>query len=887
MLQERQQSRTTISEIIRHPIKTWRTLREHRQAPEVEEKHQRVSVLVTRLNDVNNVLDPLIPTERTIDFFRNRGWYPLENMYTTTSMWLLKGHESPAAGQVQLVGGRVKTRNGIPEGPEVAAAREIREEVHVFSVDPKKIRYLYQWQRSFHHHNYPSEIAIRVTDKQAKKQKKPHTKVNYDETVLVTEAPYFQIPYAFYARDKVDKVIQLTPIEVDTLLRENRLDIQVNGTSTIYLQDCLSDDEGLRAHQQVSTDGSEALIRPMLSFETNYFETRMRMKLIEKLLANTSARRKYQLIQTWNRRLSDFFEGNSDFAIESAGFRTGQVQINTVSWATLRKLTKESLETLSAITWQMIPTVEEALSSEGIELDRATDVLSQDTIDALLKDGSENLLQTNIMKRVKLVRELRYAYQNLAFERNIPFLENTGTQKPFLLAQNLLQMDRLTPTEYQLLSNSTELKDIFGLVCEVFEVDTARHPLWYEELGKRMTTYRTLRENAALNLLPKGSNQYEAIREALYNGFANRFKIHKPWINYYLRQAWKFSSGFMDDELRPVADESVRRLLTDSSIPYRSALDLDILLSDICDPQRTIEEKWTAMRTILLSLAYKKAEDIQSDSINTIDPDPMGVVFSKMTQKALGQEELFPRQKFNRFELAFRSDIKEIFKSQGRNQQIDLGRIPAEILTYWRSKDVFSIMRKSLERGSPKEGMGIDDFFGRQILLDTSRFWEELTKVYPQLFFASEQERHAIVEAWHVDMMKKFVYFYEQAFYIMGYEYQRDKVRDEGFENIITHQDHAGSGATKVKEYYRWIKFVHTAKLDGTRKSSEELQILPIEEAIKKKKQDPEYYSDRLFAVSNTRPLYVPITNALYFPQRAYPDLVKRKRREVVVYPSP
>ena len=854
-------------------------LRQSEPLRELEPK-PKASALVVRMNNPDVTLSQLIPDVSSLTSFYKPKEISVQNIFFTSSCWLLKRKPATPAGQVLLIGGRIKQRKGNLETPQQAFAREASEEGHIFGLDPERIREQLSWAYQFKTPNYPFEAGDEMITRNPKDKKRPAI-VKYDDTILVTEIPYFQEPYSYNLAENVEDILQLTPEEIDILFKTNRLNITSNGRDiAIKLTDTLSTDEALRKKQDVKTDGQEEEIKRLLHHETFFFEAKIRTKIIERLLEATSASQN-QLRNRWKRQIKEFV------AYSGSQVDTSKEDFSLSRY--LRSLSSDQIKEFLKRSWHYILTFQDHLLSENVDLTDATDILSRDVVSLLAQDESslDKKVVTNLKKRVKLIRELRYAIQSVAFERNLSFIDESGPQQPFLFAQNLLRMDKLTPFEFELMAHSPEVNKIFSLICEVFEVNTRYHPNWYDELNRRLNTYRK-RKTLVISGKADSALKEEIlrIRQALYNGFAKRFRLSESNINEYLIRAWDFSH-YLDQSLRHVAESHIRETL----FPFSSArgtLDLDELLMKLVGVGKnanlsdTLEDKWIAIRTILLALRYREAQSLWDSNNTPTELDPLGHIFETLTSTYQGSEQPPDGEHYGRYRLKIRPNLSLKITTRFHTEvEVDLSRFDVEILTHWRRKTIPSVLRKLLERGGPEKKL-IDDFFGRMIILDTEFFWNNALRMYPKLASVEPHQRQNIIDTWSKEVTALIINHYEQECNESNYTYTRDKVRDDGiFEDMIPHEEYAGSGASKIE--WNWLKFVHTIQSNGQR-YQEELQILPWDDAFKKKADEERFDRERPFKVHHEK--YYPLTSVLYFIHPAYRELVRSRHRGGIIFPG-
>lgn len=813
----------------------------------VEEKY-RASGLILRIRESNSSISSLIP-----DMVSQISHLPgLEDLYLTESCWLLKDDPSPAAGQLQLPGGRRRDeKDGKKEDPVRTLIRETGEEIHVFGIVNDRVNCITEWEHSFEHDRYPEEGTL------LRPVKKKRTRIKYHNTVLIAEAPATTDPQSYKTGDSIKEVVRLNLKQLRYLLDHNHIYLNGKHNRKVDLQDSLSSDTAIRGMQKTQTDGQEEAIKPKLIQAALAFEVKTLVRVAQKFFDISLSQDKW-----------------ANYVRKKFTYALSGIDMDDPREFYRMEVTK--LDSLRSVLVSLLNATEKNLSAADVDLSDTRDVLP------LTYPASSNISgpdRNRLRKRVKLIRNLRRAQKLVTIENNLISFAHAGPQAPFLFGQSFLLLNKYTPHEYKLMARNKEMRDLLGTLCEVFNVETDKYPDWYEELKRRMALYREQKTHYNLNpasIDEETKLQVESKSQQLASKFAAKLKIPPSELADHLEKALRYSQRYIPQAL--ASSPHLPKHLQAQLVPVRlgkGSVNFDELcLSMMGIPSSkaetvTPESRWVALRTILLAITDLEAKRMaQRNNIQSV-LDPFLTYFNLLKLQTVGTErgKEADNKTYERAVLDFRSELEYTWGES----VIVFRNIQPQILSYFREKDEDSIVRKLIERGR-ENGNSILDYNGRMFTIDTEYFWNELIKIHPFAKGASPKDKAEITRIWVGDVVKYILNHYEEYAKRSGYKAQRFNPRIYGiFENLFEHDYFAGSGASKIT--WDWFKCVLEFSHDNLT-FREELQFFTSEGAADKLSDDKRYSYERQFIAHE--PGYYPPVTVYFLPHREYGKLVEQ-----------
>lgn len=822
-------------------------LREKRAAlPEVP--YDVVRAVTCRINEPDVALKGLIPTIGDLPVSKE-GTLPILQFSFSSVLWLLKGEGSAFRDEVQLLGGRMVA--GRDKTKEHALARELAEESHLFGYNVKG-----------NPENPASLVQIGERNYSFRHPRDKKNRRCYHELLFRAEASPSLSPFSPDPSTHARTILTLSPVDIETLFENDSIDIE---GQRVKLVDSLSlhSERWKRAKSVMNMDELIAA-RQQILYEAYLYEAKIRSAVIDRLLAITSNRSQKQLQTIWSR-------------LKPRGERYPS--------------TLADIKQFIGKTHAFLQEFETTLSGADIDVSEASDVLPENTLAYLNQQG---IKKATLGKRIKLLRELNLAIVCLRFEHSLPFFSQSGEQKPFLVAQLLFSSDRLFAYEYPAIKeNCPEVANLIDTACEAFDIKPLENPHWYEDLTADLERYRdekvkvdhgTASEEEALD--------YSTKSDLLELTFAQKFGIDPDDLSEFAAYATEFLN-FLAPALRKIVDPVILRyLFPDNQKTGTSAID-ELLLQffgidqndRINDASVTPEQRWAVARRLLLIAFVKDVHARWKEQTKPFTYTFRGIFDSFVIHISLDEPmSVAPEMAFHRYR--FRTPPVERIETNynGKDYSIDTSAIDACILSDIRGKNLYSFIRKVLERGSV-----ISDFNGRKIVLDLETFQEDVKRLYPFLTWHPDLLNH-ISQEWAKKVTAHIIQYYKDRLTSFGYLYTTKNVRESPAlahilqEAGVTVEDEVHLSSAASKATWEWLKFVHTAKRekDGkTQLCQEEMQIFPsVKDLEVKLGDDAERFSlERLF-LPHLEGGRFPLMTVLFGIQNVYEALTRAKYRD-------
>lgn len=744
---------------------------------------------------------------------------------TTESIWERKDATSKANPGQVLLPGGKILGNGKPESAAAAAVRNLATELHFFGIDPAGVRNVTERTYTFTHPDI---------DGNGKK-----ARITNRETVVAAEVPPFLVPGYYDPRDKLSDVVRIPYDQLGGFLITERLPWDTERGDPVLL-DSLSSDASRKKRTSVVTDGTEGELK---------------------------------------HRLADVSE-----VFEADVVRQTITHLSTIAGTTPFE-TKADIDMWNEMTDSMTP--RKAL----LVLDRVPHVLSEMESaysDAPIAFGGMTVTGASA-RRVRFAEDLRLALQRTYIERSMPFIEHTGPQKPYLLAQILLRFGTWTEYEYGLTAHAPELRHIVSTAAEIFGIETGS-PDWWRKLTETMRGYAV-----AKNKTVEGhATENEALDYDTRHGmFWILFTEKTPGIaSMDSRDLDKLGTmanqfaEYLESPMTHIADPATRRqLFFDPQGAGTTQLDELFLRAFGVDQYRATpipsEEQYAAWRKLILMMQFSAVETLWDNAIRK-HAFPMRKAFDTMFPSGMSSAVVIDGVPYARYV----SDPNVIAVADHPDLAA-LGIKPKDytvtIISEPRDKDMLSLLRKYVERGD-LGAETMSDFFGRLITIDDTAFRAELMIRRPDLTLLPAERVDAIVSAWTTNAAATIVEAYRRLLTSWGYAYDRDRIKKAGPVADVLPNGNTSKGSGASNPQWHWLKYVHTASRGGIGGGyfEEELQIFPtMEDFHKKKADDARYRVERLFSASG--PSRYPLALVLAGVQKAYEQVVSEVERRRIL----
>ncbi len=804
--------------------------------------------------------------------------------FVTTSSFLLKKPPSPAAGHLLFLGGRrieqeeTEEKDGgrkkIKKLEEAnrAATRELWEEAHLGGILPDTLCPLVKR----HHVKF---------DLPAKLITQNRSRIIYDtEEVFLTETPSFLVPHTFDPDDRAKEIVRLNAEQLEELIQNEVVDIpNGQGPKLLRLADTLTrqDSPARKKQNAVSDERETEELKQAMVYQANLYETQVQMEIAERLLSSPAMNLSADLIAVWSNLIREnlplYFQ-----EIERQT-RTADDQIGSINplllfqavGANYREARKKAAS--NALTALSLPQLKQLRRNFYDIFQQAENGMTAEEIDPQ-------------QARVKLIRAMRSALQTTSLEHNIRFIKNSGPQQSFIFMQNLLSHETLTTYDYQLLGEIPQVKNIFDLLCDAFEINPGE-PDWYTNLEDKLRAYHDIKRRADRNAETKEERDYVArIKKMLYEGYARLYLIKNPDdINLMMQAAVEFYRQ-NDRDLALVFKERVRnRLVPD--IPNNHYLDLDELIIrgfgigyDRQDPDY-IEKRWIDWKICLTANKLLIAQELHRNAHRPAEKDPFDMIFAPLQREILSLEEFGPEtltssNKYTRFILNFGWDRTYDHRLY---DTLTFSEIPIEILTRYRLKELYAILLKYISRGTAEEGANIDDYLGRMLVIDSEKFWLGISRKYPLL-----NKNSMLGQQIYRDFVRDVVSYIISQYLKLGSEYGFSfdfmKAREEGpggkpgiLAGVLPpHKKYPGGRGTRIN--WNWLKAVMAVAILG-QKYEEELQVFPsLADALLKLEDQKFYNVRRHFEIQYEG--YFPPALVFYRLRAGYKELIEGTYQE-------
>ena len=768
----------------------WRGLIKER-LPVVEQ--DVVRVLALQIQAPEKIVCCLIPDANTLTSKKEFDHTCFDELGFSISTWLHKGNQAKNPHQLMLLGGKINPN----ETPLQAGTRNLQTEGHVFGVDATNLGSYFQRIYSFHLFENGKKI-----------------KRNNHEYTFEAEIPPIEIPTSYDPSDKAEGVRLLTPHQVEQLINNEQIEIPPDSSGKprqAKLLDSLCIKPENIPHHVTTAENETLLARMEIERRVKIFDVQVEIEVINKFikLFDTDDKTKQNFRKKW-----DFLKEN-EFLF-----------VNAISNNDIRNIRMNIKRFLMDF--------EKQLFAQDVDLSKT---LTQEQLIAYKQAGIE---EVRLRKRIKLSENLKIAAQLVYFEHNLPFIEKSGPQKAFLLAQLLLKLDQFDEKVTAAIDACPEIKMVYDAACAPFGIHRSQFG-WEKELKLKLEEYRNIGYKTLINQATVEEKvDYENRKIALETSFCQSLGINPSMIAQLGYSADGFEE-YIGRAISQIADPVLRAQLTSSRFQQWNSLDEVILgYFGIGYPNETAFDfpvRYSAIRKLLLMVNYQFERRLWNEHIQKDN-----VLFDALFEMNFEAEEdklLDLNHNTVLHGFRYRESVKlNIQLPDG--QQIEIIQRPA-IYTKTRIKNPLSGLRKRLERGA--ENDEISDNNGRMYVLDEGDFWKAFVRKYPEYI----KFKKVICEQWSKAIIFHLINFYSTSADNSGYKYEVSKVRNSGFlTDIVSEPIHARHSQAS-NGLFTWCKFVHTAKSPGIT-YQEEVQMFPsIEDAQVKINDDPRYDLERLF----------------------------------------
>ncbi|MBI2029205.1 NUDIX hydrolase [Candidatus Gottesmanbacteria bacterium] len=747
----------------------------------------------------------LTDIENELDLTKQTKPYKLAppDIWFTQINWMLKGKKARNPNQLMLPGGN---RLGEQEEIEQTAVRELSEELHLFGIPLSKVKIL-------------TGRSYTLTEQQDDKR----IEWNISENIVHTEIPPFLEPKSFDQKDKAEGIKRLNPQQVKILFETGEYKDPVTGVTSSLLDSLLPPIQRNQLHPlaQVSTDGKEEHVRKRILQSGTQFEADIRSRIVETLLEITNHQQKDTYRKRWEEIKTSHPKKLESFFNEYEG---------------LIKSFERSYQTSDFTLPEQFQELEAKFKLKKISIDP-------------------------IKKRIRFTQELERAVKRVVFEHSLPFIERSGSQKPYILAQVLLQRGLdITNEEYHLIKNiSPEVAAIFDTVCAVFNVDIQHNPNWYQQLLEKMTEHR----NSKMGV----SNERDPATESIFRMYFTDFSginVDPKRVGEFANNANEFLD-FLAPYLKKISNPDIlKRLFPDKTYLGTSSIEELLLvafgLNQYRDDNVSLETQSGAWTKLNLIQTIAQARLLFNEKMGTFTYHLRQIFERFVTRVSYGEINITENLALTKYQL--NKPITNIVSVSVGNadQKINISDFSVFFYADSGDKNFYSFIRKILERGPQSINLSeeeqkdqlfeqITDFFRGMIVVDDESLKKQLQAKFPKI---DKKDVKVIIEAIAKEVIKSIIEEYLKL-QQDGYEYQVCKVQEQGnCEGILASlgieplekKQYPGSAAKKID--WDWLKFVHTIK-KGSSEEEEELQFFPSVEDVKKKAPDDQRFGlDRL-----------------------------------------
>lgn len=821
----------------------------NKSAPEKEvigeTTKQRGSLLPFRIIDPLFSLQPLIPsqdiTSLTVDSF------PLPQLFLTSLSWQLKGRKAQIAGQAMLIGGEIERHNGRMETPQETIARELIEECHFF-IDSQSLKepIVKRW----YHFLLPDY-------KEPDPDKWKYTKTCFDEEIFSLEVPSFLTPYPLDPEDRTQAIVEINPEQVDEFLTEEELYYPSSDGRErikITLIDSLSKNTERRKATNLVTDGQEDLIKDRIRQEAYRFESQIWMEVVNRLMETTSSPVAEKVRTLWQ----DFVQ---NYDPKEASFEQAQ-------------------QFMSKIT-DFMAVFEATLPTYDLDITDVRKVLSDQEISAINQANLPLEVLERLRSRIKLYSELRFAIKSVTFEHNLQFIRNSETQTPFLMAQLILGLDRLSDHEYDLIKQiAPDVADIIDTALEVTGVTRDNNAAWYDQLIQGLKSYRNLKIRVRDGFANDEQIVEYMVKEQAFGQFyAKKFGV-RPEKLAVLADYYNNMIEHLRRYLTKIAElADIKELLPDFQKVGTSATDELILrsfgldqYSEVNDETMTVADRKAAWVKLLYERHYINVDRYREDKMQNYT-FALRSVFDRIVKPANERvrevlEDIQAKQRY-----------KLMFNITGDIKGYDITAIPGYAYLAMDNKTKEATCRKALERG-----LDITDIFRRQIIIDTIAFQNDVLSRYPTLA-ADQQTLEILSNEWVKRVAARILIEFRKTLEGNEWAYTTSRERVTGsmigtFElAALEPTDPEYKGRTEAsRPPFGFVKLVQTAKriIDEKEQSiAEEIQIITVGEYVKKEWDDFNRYGPLRLLIGKY-PFY-PLIFVFFGVQPSYAKVAQRR----------
>lgn len=768
----------------------------------------------------------------------------------TSTIWEVKGSGRNVVNrnQVILVGGGGKKhddREPIKIKDLIRAARkEAFEEVHLVAHQPQVVENA-SYTYTFDHPRVPD----------SKGKRRPGRLKNTTFLLTAGAAPHDRIQF-YDPQDKLQNVLQLRPSGVSRLLTEEA--IRGDKGQEFTLVDSLSLNPASRqAAHTIGNMDEVRVFKDAVEAQAYLYE----VQIVKRVLSH--------LPRVPDNQLKD----------------KRRSQIARFALLPDPKTKKEALEQLEHARL-ILRDIERSYNDKTKYPILFVDI---DQFHALSKRGvSEHRLKA----RMKLIQDLTLAARWVSEDVTVEYYKETGPQFPLLLANMMAQFPGWSRHDYELISQSPELKHVVDTACRVFGINP-RHEGWYGKMIERLREFRRSER--------EDPRQYQTYSNLLKTRFCNpdpETGVHAIGDEGKLGKLSEKVEKFLQQQFTPLSkkvDPAVLTALRHDSLGSTTQEIGELILRMFGMSQYTgreipVSERNAAMRKMLEMIRIDRVDMTVAAKTNT-HIRPLRAAMDSLLGTRIGimktgagnfDHHVIPVTKINMF--------KDLIDIQDTTLHgVDFSDIEIPLAFFVRVKDDYSAYRKDLERGGiepPEEDMS--DIFGFMIGLDVHRFEEALLGKYPGMIPAPVLNE--ITQAWqrwasqlvlNALMMQVGA---DNAPRQTTFRLYKGRV-SLTMDGLLTIEDQQ-KGSASSEEKWEWIKYVMEMHDDTGAMFQVEIQHFPsIEDLVKKKLDDERFQLARLFEYAPGR---YPLIRVLFGMQETYGDVMsafydwRNRRRQVL-----
>lgn len=806
----------------------------------------------------------------------------------TATMWELKGADATNPHQLILPGGpreeivintgRMGPQNTGPdnfetrlEGERVTLRRKLATETNIFGVEDRDI------------HALNLSRTTRFTHRKRTTQQGTRKHFINKEEYYFAEVPPFLSGGMYDPEDKAARLLYLPPTEVEELFTRERLSSTYGNGHRPQLLDAWRKQH--TGDAQYVNGATAEQVEKVITTQAYRFEIEIKKKLVDQLLVINPS-----LAQASIKVPNDAHTVSMPVHSYWETFRNTYATINSV----------EQAVDFEAQYAQLLRLLQQEYRSDTAERtseyeERYRDIFtSLDTVG--LTQQHAPILRAHIIHMYRFHEDLTRAHQRIVFEHSLPYIRNTGTQEPFLLAQLMLKMGNInsyeldsireltthTPTHTigEAQAFSTEATDIFpqneavwGIMqtaCDTFGIEIGQEN-WYERLQTEMRTYRDLRIRVrrGQSLDPQDRIRRDEVERNFELFFSRNFGIPLDRIKRLETDIHDFGT-YVLDSLKKATDKDLRaELIARYREPALGGLYSSMLGAfgfNLSGTEEMSEEDRLSNWRHLLLMVTKYHSDIEQEQAISEGVETLNDALNSMLGPIKDIQDtgaIIMQRRELMVPLPPRIEIP------GLPGSVDVSTFTNDILYGWRPKQDLSRLRKKIERGdnNPNDDEEVTDDFGNMIAIDSDLFRDQLRRRYP---FLLPSQVESITSTWVRHVTEAIVHHFHQTLTDYKWNYSTSKVREGGpmtgvLEKLAretglktTPPDaHGGSGAYHPR---KWLKFVHSIERDEGDTEVEEYQIFASIHDAQLKIEDDETFDFIRWFLSHGKRRFPPVT---------------------------